>query len=123
MWITVRLKRTGVYESLDLSIDQQTSKQLTKGMQSFKVLAECPILVVSLFQAHRNIVVPNVRKFVPLIKGVLFESVLTVKKLLPPSGMKAFWERYRVAGEGGVGVREVGGDCATWTEVVVVDEK
>ena len=57
--------------TLDLSIDPQTAKHLTKGMQSFKVLAECPILVVSLFQAHRNVVPNNVKKFVPLIKAVL----------------------------------------------------
>ena len=55
----------------DLSIDQQTTRPLLKGMQSFKVLAECPIIVVSLFQAHRNSVHANVKRFVPLIKAVL----------------------------------------------------
>ena len=55
----------------DLSIDQQTARPLLKGMQSFKVLAECPIIVVSLFQAHRSSVHANVKKFVPLIKAVL----------------------------------------------------
>jgi len=44
---------------------------LAKGMQSFKVLAECPIIVVSLFQAHRSFVATNVKKFVPPIKGIL----------------------------------------------------
>jgi transformation/transcription domain-associated protein len=44
---------------------------LLKGMQSFKVLAECPIIVVSLFQAYRNVVSKNVKLFVPLIKQVL----------------------------------------------------
>lgn len=43
---------------------------LVKGMQSFKVLAECPIIVVSLFQAHRGCVHKNVKLFVPLIKTV-----------------------------------------------------
>ena len=62
--------------SLDLSIiDQQPSRQLIKGMQSFKVLAECPIIVVSLFQAHRNTVHGNVKTFVPRIKGVLLLQV------------------------------------------------
>ena len=56
---------------VELSIDQQTARPLLKGMQSFKVLAECPIIVVSLFQAHRNSVHANVKKFVPLIKAVL----------------------------------------------------
>jgi transformation/transcription domain-associated protein len=50
---------------------QQPAKMLTKGMQSFKVLAECPIIVVSLFQAHRNSVTKNVKLFVPLIKDML----------------------------------------------------
>lgn len=55
----------------DLGIDLQTARPLLKGMQSFKVFAECPIIVVSLFQAHRNCVPANVKKFVPLIKLVL----------------------------------------------------
>ncbi|SLM34988.1 histone acetylase complex subunit [Lasallia pustulata] len=58
----------------DLGIEQQTARPLLKGMQSFKVLAECPIIVVSLFQAHRNCVHANVKKFVPLIKGVLLHQ-------------------------------------------------
>lgn len=49
----------------------QTNRPLLKGMESFKVFAECPIIVVSLFQAHRNCVPANVKKFLPLIKVVL----------------------------------------------------
>ncbi|KAL8725777.1 MAG: hypothetical protein Q9166_007142 [cf. Caloplaca sp. 2 TL-2023] len=55
----------------DLGIDVQTARPLLSGMKSFKVFAECPIIVVSLFQAHRNCVPSNVKKFVPLIKVVL----------------------------------------------------
>lgn len=55
----------------DLGPDQQPNNALLKGMQSFKVLAECPIIVVSVFQAHRSSVGPNVRLFVPLIKSIL----------------------------------------------------
>lgn len=55
----------------ELGLDLQTNRQLLLGMQSFKVFAECPIIVVSLFQAHRSCVPPNVKKFVPLIKVVL----------------------------------------------------
>ncbi len=51
--------------------EQHQARQLLKGMQSFKVLAECPIIVVSLFQAYRNCVQKNVKAFVPLIKNVL----------------------------------------------------
>lgn len=50
---------------------QQQNRPLLKGMQSFKVLSECPIIVVSIFQIYRNTVQVNVPKFVPLIKGFL----------------------------------------------------
>ncbi|KAL3426523.1 histone acetylase complex subunit (FAT domain-containing protein) [Phlyctema vagabunda] len=56
----------------DLVADpQQQTRPLLKGMQSFKVLAECPIIVVSIFQVYRNTVPANVKLFVPLIKSVL----------------------------------------------------
>ncbi|KAI5461401.1 hypothetical protein BGZ63DRAFT_235141 [Mariannaea sp. PMI_226] len=56
----------------DLGADpQQQNRPLLKGMQSFKVLSECPIIVVSIFQIYRNTVPTNVRKFVPLIQNVL----------------------------------------------------
>ncbi|GAB1218167.1 hypothetical protein ATERTT37_007420 [Aspergillus terreus] len=55
----------------ELGPDQQANNTLLKGMQSFKVLAECPIIVVSIFQTHRNSVAANVRLFVPLIKSIL----------------------------------------------------
>ncbi|KAH3950531.1 hypothetical protein HBH53_074330 [Parastagonospora nodorum] len=55
----------------DLGSEHQQTRMLLKGMQSFKVLAECPIIVVSLFQAYRNCVNKNVKLFVPLIKNVL----------------------------------------------------
>ncbi|KAI9744282.1 MAG: hypothetical protein M1818_002434 [Claussenomyces sp. TS43310] len=56
----------------DLGADpSQQTRPLLKGMQSFKVLAECPIIVVSIFQVYRNTVPANVKKFVPLIKVVL----------------------------------------------------
>ncbi|PHH92307.1 hypothetical protein CDD83_8021 [Cordyceps sp. RAO-2017] len=56
----------------DLGADpQQQNRPLLRGMQSFKVLSECPIIVVSIFQIYRNTVSQNVKAFVPLIKGVL----------------------------------------------------
>ncbi|XRM37421.1 transcription-associated protein 1 [Aspergillus tubingensis] len=57
----------------DLAPDQQqqANNVLLKGMQSFKVLAECPIIVVSIFQTHRASVAANVKLFVPLIKSIL----------------------------------------------------
>ncbi|KAH7633405.1 hypothetical protein B0T09DRAFT_395672 [Sordaria sp. MPI-SDFR-AT-0083] len=57
----------------DFSADagQQSGRPLLKGMQSFRVLSECPIIVVSIFQVYRNSVTANVKLFVPLIKSVL----------------------------------------------------
>ncbi|KAH0562572.1 hypothetical protein GP486_002747 [Trichoglossum hirsutum] len=57
--------------STDVGGEQQTTRPLLKGMQSFKVLSECPIIVVSVFQAHRHCVHKNVKDFVPCIKEVL----------------------------------------------------
>ena len=55
----------------DPGAEQRPHAELAQGMKSFKVLAECPIIVVSMFQAHRNSTSANVKKFVPLIKGIL----------------------------------------------------
>ncbi|KAK3080935.1 transcription-associated protein 1, partial [Teratosphaeriaceae sp. CCFEE 6253] len=41
------------------SAPEQTTRQLIKGMHSFKVVAECPIIVVSIFQAHRSLAPKN----------------------------------------------------------------
>ena len=57
--------------SSDLGLDTSAVRPLVQGMQSFKVFAECPIIVVSLFQNRRNCVQNNVKKFLPLIKKVL----------------------------------------------------
>ncbi|EGX94854.1 histone acetylase complex subunit Paf400, putative [Cordyceps militaris CM01] len=56
----------------ELGADPQLqNRPLLKGMQSFKVLSECPIIVVSIFQVYRGTVPQNVRAFVPLIKSAL----------------------------------------------------
>ncbi|KAI7452386.1 hypothetical protein KC364_g12018 [Hortaea werneckii] len=51
--------------------EQQQMRQLVKGLHSFKVVAECPIIVVSIFQAHRSLAPKNVQKFTPKIKTTL----------------------------------------------------
>ncbi|KAK4997496.1 transcription-associated protein 1, partial [Elasticomyces elasticus] len=56
--------------SLTSDSDQQ-ARQIPRGMQSFKVVAECPIIVVSLFQSHRSIVPKNVKPFIDRIQVVL----------------------------------------------------
>jgi transformation/transcription domain-associated protein len=47
------------------------AKALARGMHSFKVLTECPIIVVLLFQPHRRSVAANIQSFVPLIMEML----------------------------------------------------
>ncbi|KAK3822766.1 MAG: hypothetical protein J3Q66DRAFT_279230 [Benniella sp.] len=48
-------------------LTDQPSKVLAKSLFSFKVLTECPIIVVLLFQTHRQFVNPNIATFIPLI--------------------------------------------------------
>ncbi|KAI7885947.1 uncharacterized protein EV154DRAFT_427566 [Mucor mucedo] len=43
------------------------TKVLAKSMFSFKVLTECPIIVVLLFQSYRRSAADNIMKFIPLI--------------------------------------------------------
>lgn len=55
----------------DSGSEKKDNAPLAKGMQSFKVLAECPIIVVSIMQAHRQLVQGYVTNFVPSIKNIL----------------------------------------------------
>lgn len=64
----------------DPGAEKKELTPLVKGMQSFKVLSECPIIVVSIFQAHRASVPMNVKKFVPSIKGILLLQAKAQKK-------------------------------------------
>lgn len=66
--------------STDSGPEHQQARPLLKGMQSFKVLAECPIAVVSIFQVYRDVVPSNVKLFVPLIKGVLLTQAPAQEK-------------------------------------------
>ncbi|KAG1055750.1 hypothetical protein G6F43_002312 [Rhizopus delemar] len=52
-------------------VPESPSKPLQKSMHSFKVLTECPIIVVLLFQTNRRIATENIMKFVPLIFQIL----------------------------------------------------
>ena len=60
-------------------------KVLVKSMYSFKVLTECPIMVVLLFQSYQGYAAANIMKFIPLIFQVhsLIISRLT-HTLFPP---------------------------------------
>jgi transformation/transcription domain-associated protein len=50
---------------------QQQTRPLLKGMASFKVLAECSIIVESIFKVYPASVPLNIKIFVPLIKSIL----------------------------------------------------
>ncbi|KAI8099099.1 uncharacterized protein BX664DRAFT_310101 [Halteromyces radiatus] len=52
-------------------IPETPSKVLAKSLFSFKVLTECPIIVVLLFQSHRRYAAENIMKFIPLIFSTL----------------------------------------------------
>ncbi|KAF2859739.1 hypothetical protein K470DRAFT_258588 [Piedraia hortae CBS 480.64] len=58
----------------------QTTKQLAKGISSFKVVAECPIIVVMIFQAHRNLVPANIDKFLSRLKSTLMLQAAPQKR-------------------------------------------
>lgn len=55
----------------DASAEQQTTRTLVKAMHSFKVVAECPIIVVSIFQVYRPLMPKNMQKFLPRILAAL----------------------------------------------------
>lgn len=81
--------------SSDMGSDASTVRPLLAGMQSFKVCAECPIIVVSLFQSHRACAQANVKKFPPLIKKVL---------LLQAAPQKQAHEEAKAKGQTFIGV-------------------
>ncbi|ORX57551.1 hypothetical protein DM01DRAFT_1302758 [Hesseltinella vesiculosa] len=55
----------------ETSAVETPAKVLPKSMFSFKVLTECPIIVVLLFQSHRRYAAENIMKFIPLIFSTL----------------------------------------------------
>ncbi|KAI5290001.1 hypothetical protein KEM54_002692 [Ascosphaera aggregata] len=55
----------------DLGVEQAVNEHLPKAMQSFKVIAECPIMLVSIFHIHRSFMSETVEKMLPIIKNIL----------------------------------------------------
>lgn len=49
------------------TVAESSPNTLAHSLESFKVLTECPIIVVLLFNLHRNQISENVKEFVPLI--------------------------------------------------------
>ena len=60
--------------------EHQQSRQLIKGTSSFKVVAECPIIVVSIFQAQKHLAPKNVGTFIPRIKTALLVEAAPQKR-------------------------------------------
>lgn len=56
--------------AISSSADSQPIQKLPAGMKSLKLLAECPIAVVFLFQTYRDIVPTELKIFVPLVFSV-----------------------------------------------------
>lgn len=54
-----------------IASQKQTSKTGTPASQSVKLIIECPVMVVLLFQLHRRFINDNILKFVPLIMKIL----------------------------------------------------
>ncbi|KAI8368238.1 uncharacterized protein BYT42DRAFT_123486 [Radiomyces spectabilis] len=52
-------------------VPETPSKVLAKSLYSFKVLTECPIIVVLMFQSYRRYASDNIMKFIPLIFSTL----------------------------------------------------
>jgi transformation/transcription domain-associated protein len=52
-------------------LNEAPAKQLARGMHSFKVLTECPVIVVLLYQPHRRNMFNNTQAFIPLIMEML----------------------------------------------------
>lgn len=46
-------------------------KPLIRGLESFKVIIECPMIVCALLQLHRTLISPNIQAFIPAVKQAL----------------------------------------------------
>ncbi|EMC93830.1 hypothetical protein BAUCODRAFT_75390 [Baudoinia panamericana UAMH 10762] len=103
--------------SVEPGPEQQQTRQLAHGMHSFKVVAECPIIVVSIFQAYRAIVPKNVNNFTPRIKQTL---------LLQAAPQKRAHEEAQAKGDTFTGVaREIKakGQATAFGELVIAQVK
>jgi transformation/transcription domain-associated protein len=56
---------------------EHSLNDLSAGLRSFKVLAECPIATVLLFQQHRATVNPAIRAILPIVVSVRLDHPFT----------------------------------------------
>lgn len=94
---------------------QQASKALVKSISSFKVLTECPIAIVLIFQSYRSVVPQAIHIFVPLI----VEQCLTLQAKPQQQAHEAARER----GDIFVGVAPGIKNRALYTDMVVAQVK
>jgi transformation/transcription domain-associated protein len=71
------------------------AKRTTMANASFKVLTECPVMVVLMFQLHRRFIGENIPKFIPLvIRALGVECLLKVHDNMDPKvkGLAQIWK-------------------------------
>jgi len=90
------------------------NKVLADSLHSFKVLTECPIIVVLIFQSHRNVVNGNILNFLPLIIRTLS---------LQPRPQAEAHESAKARGEIFIGVAPGIRDRVKFTEFIVAQVK
>ncbi|CAG8576103.1 11483_t:CDS:10, partial [Acaulospora morrowiae] len=90
------------------------NKVLARSMHSFKVLAECPIIVVLLFSSHRNSVNTNIENFIPLVIQALG---------LQARPQADAHEAAKAKGEEFIGVAPGIRDRAKYTEFIIAQVK
>nr|CAG8553245.1 5905_t:CDS:10 [Entrophospora candida] len=99
----------------DVTTNESTpNKVLADSLHSFKVLTECPIIVVLIFQSHRNVVNENIQSFLPLIIRTLS---------LQPQPQAEAHEAAKARGEIFVGVAPGIRDKVKYTEFIVAQVK
>ncbi|PWN50372.1 hypothetical protein IE53DRAFT_368968 [Violaceomyces palustris] len=91
------------------------SRSLVKSMSSFKVLTECPIAIVLIFQSYRSVVAQAINVFVPLI----VEQCLS----LQARPQREAHEAAKARGEIFVGVAPGIKNRALYTDMVVAQVK
>ncbi|ODV87142.1 hypothetical protein CANARDRAFT_26566 [[Candida] arabinofermentans NRRL YB-2248] len=57
--------------SAEFGADDNTSKHLFKATHSFKMIAECPITMVSLYSSYKELIDPSIHKFIPQVIDLL----------------------------------------------------
>jgi hypothetical protein len=84
------------YESSQSSIDHErfqpsratTENSLLKSLESFKVLTECPLIIMLLFQVYPKFISRNIPQILPLMMAVLGIT-------LPPKAAQIHKVRFR----------------------------